>query len=48
VAFVGKNLTNVLTTGSAFDLPGPITNNERAILYLEQTRNISIEAGFKF
>ncbi len=48
LAVVGKNLTNVLTTGSAFDLPVPITANNRAILYLEQTRNVSIEAGVKF
>ena len=48
LALVGKNLTNELTTGSAFRLPAPITGAERAILYLEPTRNISVEAGFKF
>jgi len=48
VAFVGKNLTNELTTGSAFNLPAPITAAPRAILYLEPPRNLSIEAGFKF
>lgn len=48
IAFVGKNLTNQLTTGSAFNLPSPITSTPRAILYLEPTRNISVEAGFKF
>ncbi|MEW4467532.1 TonB-dependent receptor [Parasphingorhabdus sp. JC815] len=48
IALVGKNLTNQLTTGSAFRLPFPITAHERAILYLEPTRNISFEAGFKF
>lgn len=48
VAFVGKNLTNELTTGSAFNLPAPITAVPRAILYLEPPRNLSIEAGFKF
>ena len=48
LAFVGKNLTDVRTTGSAFDLPAPITAAPRAILYLEQTRNIAIEAGVKF
>lgn len=48
VAFVGKNLTNELTTGSAFNLPAPITAAPRAILYLEAPRNLSIEAGFKF
>ena len=48
LALVGKNLTNQLTTGSAFRLPFPITPVSRAILYLEPTRNISVEAGFKF
>ncbi len=48
VALVGKNLTNELTTGSAFDLPVPITGVARAILYVEQSRNVSIEAGLKF
>ena len=48
LALVGKNLTNELTTGSAFRLPFPITGVSRAILYLEPTRNISVEAGFKF
>ena len=48
VALWGKNLTNELTTGSAFNLPAPITAVPRAILYLEPPRNLSIEAGFKF
>lgn len=48
VAFVGKNLTNRLTTGSAFNLPAPITAAPRAILYLEPTRNVAVEAGFRF
>jgi iron complex outermembrane receptor protein len=48
VALVGKNLTNEKTTGSAFNLPAPITPVPRAILYLEETRNIAIEAGVKF
>ncbi|NIJ36103.1 iron complex outermembrane receptor protein [Sphingopyxis panaciterrae] len=48
VALVGKNLTNEKTIGSAFNLPSPITPVPRAILYLEPTRNISVEAGFKF
>jgi len=48
LALVGKNLTNELTTGSAFRLPAPITAVSRAILYLEPTRNIAVEAGFKF
>jgi iron complex outermembrane receptor protein len=48
VALVGKNLTNEKTVGSAFNLPAPITATPRAILYLEPTRNISVEAGIKF
>jgi len=48
VAFVGKNLTDELTTGSAFNLPAPITAVPRAILYLEETRSIALEAGLKF
>lgn len=48
LAFVGKNLTNELTTGSAFNLPAPITAAPRAILYLEPPRNIAVEAGIKF
>lgn len=48
VAFVGRNLTNELTTGSAFALPAPITPVPRAILYLEPTRNLAIEAGVRF
>ncbi len=48
VALVGKNLTNQKTIGSAFNLPAPITATPRAILYLEPTRNISVEAGIKF
>lgn len=48
IALVGKNLTNELTTGSVFRLPNPITEVTRAIMYLEPTRNISLEAGFKF
>ena len=48
IALVGKNLTNELTTGSAFDLPAPITIAPRAILYLDQPRNISLEAGIRF
>ncbi|RYD45293.1 MAG: TonB-dependent receptor [Sphingomonadales bacterium] len=48
VALVGKNLTNEKTIGSAFNLPSPITATPRAILYLEPTRNISVEAGIKF
>lgn len=48
VALVGKNLTNQKTIGSAFNLPFPITPVPRAILYLEPTRNISVEAGIRF
>lgn len=48
LAIIGKNLTNEKTTGSAFNLPFPITPTARAILYLEETRNIAIEAGVKF
>ncbi len=48
VALVGKNLTNEKTTGSAFNLPAPITPVPRAIMYLEETRNIAVEAGVKF
>ncbi len=48
VALVGKNLTNEKTTGSAFKLPFPITPVARSILYLEETRNVAIEAGVKF
>ncbi|WP_447755501.1 TonB-dependent receptor [Sphingopyxis fribergensis] len=48
IALVGKNLTNQKTIGSAFNLPAPITPVPRAILYLEPTRNISVEAGIKF
>jgi iron complex outermembrane receptor protein len=48
VAVVGKNLTNEKTTGSAFNLPFPITASPRAILYLEELRSIAVEAGLKF
>jgi len=48
LALIGKNLTNELTTGSAFNLPSPITSAPRAILYLDEARNIAIEASYKF
>jgi iron complex outermembrane receptor protein len=48
VALVGKNLTNEKTTGSAFNLPFPITSTPRAILYLEELRSIALEGGLKF
>lgn len=48
VALVGTNLTNEKTTGSAFNLPAPITAAPRAIMYLEPTRSVSIEAGLRF
>lgn len=48
VALVGKNLTNKLTTGSAFRLPFPITSSERSILFVDPPRTYAIEAGVKF
>lgn len=48
VAFVGRNLTNKLTVGSAFRLPFPITDVTRSIQYLEPARSLAIEAGVKF
>jgi len=48
VAIIGKNLTDELTTGSAFRLPQPITPITRAMIFLEPGRNIAIEAGLKF
>lgn len=48
IAFVGKNLTNNLTTGSAFRLPFPITTVTRSIIFIEPPRNLAIEAGVKF
>lgn len=48
LAVIGKNLTNKLTTGSAFPLVAPTTTVSRAILYVEAPRSISVEAGFKF
>ncbi|MBN8848404.1 MULTISPECIES: TonB-dependent receptor [unclassified Sphingomonas] len=48
IALIGKNLTNELTTGSAFRLPFPITNTTRAIMFIDPPRNIAVEAGVKF
>lgn len=48
IALIGKNLTDKLTTGSAFRLPVPITTSARAIMFVEPPRNIAVEAGFKF
>lgn len=48
VALVGKNLTDKLTTGSAFRLPYPITSSTRSIIFVEPPRNIAVEAGVKF
>jgi iron complex outermembrane receptor protein len=48
VALVGTNLTNELTTAGSFRLPAPITPVSRAIYWVEQGRNISIEAGMRF
>lgn len=48
VALVGKNLTDEITTGSAFNLPAPITSVPRAIFYVEPPRTIALEAGLRF
>ncbi|PKQ00605.1 MAG: hypothetical protein CVT74_03110 [Alphaproteobacteria bacterium HGW-Alphaproteobacteria-13] len=48
IAVIGKNLTDKLTTGSAFRLPAPITTATRSILFVEPPRNIAVEAGVKF
>jgi len=48
VAVTAKNLFDKKTTGSAFNLPAPITQTPRAILYLEETRSVAVEAGVKF
>lgn len=48
VALVGKNLTDEITVGSAFNLPNPITSVSRAIFYIEPPRTISLEAGIRF
>lgn len=48
VALVGKNLTDEITTGSAFNLPTPITEVSRAIFYVEPPRTIALEAGVRF
>lgn len=48
VALIGKNLTDKITTGSAFRLPYPISSTTRSILFIEPPRNIAVEAGFKF
>lgn len=48
LAFVGRNLTNVLSAGSSFRLPFPITDATRSIHYLEPARSLAIEAGFRF
>jgi iron complex outermembrane recepter protein len=48
IAFVGKNLSNKLTTGSAFLLPYPITGVTHAITYVEPGRTLALEAGVKF
>lgn len=48
IALIGKNLTDKLTTGSAFRLPYPITSSTRSILFVEPPRNIAVEAGLKF
>ncbi|WP_293899493.1 TonB-dependent receptor [Phenylobacterium sp.] len=48
VAVTAKNLFDKKTTGSAFNLPFPITPVAHAILYLEETRSVAVEAGVKF
>lgn len=48
LAFVGRNLTNVLSAGSSFRLPFPITDVTRSIHYLEPARSLAVEAGFRF
>lgn len=48
IAVVGKNLTDKLTTGSAFGFPGSLTTVPRAILVVEPPRSIAVEAGVKF
>ena len=48
VALIGKNLTDEITTGSAFNLPQPITAVSRAIYYIEPPRTVAIEAGVRF
>ena len=50
VALVGRNLSNELTTGSAFQLPASLsgTGVGRAMLYVDPPRNIALEAGFRF
>lgn len=48
VALVGKNLMDEITTGSAFNLPMPITAVSRAIFYVEPPRTLALEAGLRF
>lgn len=48
IALVGKNLTNEITVSNDGNLPASITNNARAIATIDETRNISIEAGVRF
>jgi iron complex outermembrane receptor protein len=48
VALVGKNLSNEITTGSAFNLPAPITSVPRAMLYIDPPRSFALEVGFKY
>lgn len=48
VALLAQNVTNELTTGSAFRLPAPITTAPRAIMYVQTGSNVSVEAGFRF
>ena len=48
LAVIGKNLTNKITTGSAFLLPAPITSVSRGEIFIEPGRNIAVEAGVRF
>jgi iron complex outermembrane receptor protein len=48
IAVIGKNLNDAKTFSYAIPWPAPITNDPRAIRYLEETRNIAIEIGAKF
>jgi iron complex outermembrane receptor protein len=48
VAVVGTNLNNALTTSGSFRLPFPITTVTRAIYWVDQPRNISLEANVRF
>ncbi|MFT3975774.1 MAG: TonB-dependent receptor [Sphingomonas bacterium] len=48
LALVGKNLTNKATFSYAIPWGVPVTSDPRAIRYVEEARNIALEAGIKF